>query len=76
MDTLGVHFFGKIQNRIIVWDYMPLDSFLQKKRKIQKRIFPSIQLVACFSVKTEYHMDIFRILCQRNKKVMNPKNPD
>ena len=31
-----MHFFGKIQNRIIAWDYM--DSFLQKKQKIRKEI--------------------------------------
>ena len=52
------------------------DLSLRKKRKIQKRIFPSIKLVACFSVKTAYHMDFFRILSQRNTKVVNPKNPD
>ena len=85
-----VHFFGKIQNRIIAWDYT--DSFLRKIKKIRKGInrglipaketknpktgFPSIQIVACFSAKTAYHMDFFRILSQRNTKVVNPKNPD
>ena len=34
--TLREHFFGKIQNRTIEWDYT--DSFLRKKQKIQKRI--------------------------------------
>ena len=47
-----------------------------KKRKILKRIFPSRQLIACSIVKTTYHMDFFRILSQRNTKVVNPKNPD
>ena len=81
-----VHFFGKIQNRIIAWDYT--DSFLRKKQKIQKginlrkkrkiqnRISPSRQLVACSIVKTAYHMDFFRIFSQRNTKFVNPKNPD
>ena len=31
---IRVHFFGKIQNRIIAWDYT--DSFLRKKQKIRK----------------------------------------
>ena len=51
------------------------DKSLRKKRKIQKWIFPSIQLVACFSLKIAYRMDFFRILSQRNTKVVNPKNP-
>ena len=33
-----MHFFGKIQNRIIAWDYT--DSFLRKKQKIRKGINP------------------------------------
>ena len=80
IDSLRVHFSGKIQNRIIAWDYT--DSFLWKKQKIQKnqkipkRIFTSRQLIACSIVKIAYHMDFFRILSQRNTKVVNPKNPD
>ena len=88
-QDLRVHFFGKIKNRIIAWDYT--DSFLRKKQKIQKglnhRLIPakemknpktdfSLYTGSCFSVKTTYHMDFFRILSQRNTKVMNPKNPD
>ena len=34
--TPRVHFFGKIQNRIIAWDYT--DSFLRKKQNIRKGI--------------------------------------
>ena len=47
-----------------------------KETKNPKTGFPSIQIVACFSAKTAYHMDFFRILSQRNTKVVNPKNPD
>ena len=85
-SNFRVHFFGKIQNMIIAWDctdFFPRKKQKirkginrRKKRKIQKRNFPSIQLIACFSVKTTYHMDFFRILSQRNTKVVNPKNPD
>ena len=47
-----------------------------KETKNPKTDFSSIQLIACFSVKTAYHMDFFRILSQRKAKVVNPKNPD
>ena len=88
--TIRVHFFGKIQNRIIAWDCT--DSFLGKKQKIWKGINrglipaketknPKTDFYICtanclFFVKTAYHMDFFRILSQRNTKVVNPKNPD
>ena len=90
LSSLRVYFFDKIQNRIIAWDYT--DSFLRKKQIIGKGMnrglipaketknpkpdFSIYTVVACFSVKTAYHMDFFRILSQRNTKVMNPKNPD
>ena len=44
------------------------DKSLWKKRKIQKRIFPSRQLITCSIVKTPDHMDFFRIISQRNTK--------
>ena len=85
----GVHSFAKIQNRIIAGDYT--DSFLQKKQKIRKwinrgliptketknakRDFSIYTACNCFSVKTAYHMHFFRVLSQRNIKVVNPKNP-